>query len=315
MPGKTLYVADFNAIEARVLLWLAGDEEGLNIFRQKRDIYSEMATTIYGYPVNRKLPEHEEQGKLGKEAILALGYQMGASKFVSRAAKFGIVLPEDIYCKSCAEGSKKHQRRDAECDEWEPIGDPDVMTAVKVVDAYRAKFWRVKQLWQDQEAAAIKVVNSGRAIRAGKVAWELGQTVDFLYCTLPSGRKLAYPEPSIVDKKVPWGGTKPSLTYMGVNPLNPKDRRWARQTAYGGLIVENETQAVARDLMAAAMLRCEASGTYSPILSVHDELIAEADEGTGDVHEFEQLMAECPPWGRGIPVTAEGWSGGRYRKG
>jgi DNA polymerase len=81
------------------------------------------------------------------------------------------------------------------------------------------------------------------------------------------------------------------------------------------MIVENQTQAAARDLMAAAMLRAERHGTYEVVLSVHDELIAEAPANTGSVHEFEQLMSECPQWAWDCPVSTEGWkTSTRYRK-
>ena len=86
-----------------------------------------------------------------------------------------------------------------------------------------------------------------------------------------------------------------------------------RQTTYGGSLVENITQAVARDLMAEAVMRCEQSGKWLPVLTVHDELIAEGPAGL-DVKEFEHLMAATPPWADGCPVDAEGWSGFRYRK-
>lgn len=79
-------------------------------------------------------------------------------------------------------------------------------------------------------------------------------------------------------------------------------------------MVENIVQAISRDIMAEAMLRCEESRIYSPILSVHDELIAEANQHLGDIKEFEALVAQCPTWAPGCPVAAEGWSGPRYRK-
>lgn len=283
-PGKVLYVADYASIEARVLLWHADDQDGLDLFRRHEDVYCDMAASIYGRPITKA---DKEERQLGKVAVLGLGYQMGAAKFVDSAlALGGIVIAEDS-------------------------DDPTAMTARKVVDAYRTKYWRVKELWWAQEKAAIRAVQrEGVEVPCGKVTWVLED--DFLYCTLPSGRRLAYPEPAIVPKPVPWGGTKPSLTFMGVNPFN---RQWQRQTTYGGSIVENVVQATARDLMAAAMLRCEQSGTYQPILSVHDEMIAEAIECTGDTKEFEALMAECPPWAQGIPVECEGYGEvKRYRK-
>jgi DNA polymerase len=179
-----------------------------------------------------------------------------------------------------------------------------------VVDAYRSKYWRVKQLWWDMELAAIHCVQDPRSTYVcNKVEW----TVDdgFLFCTLPSGRRLAYPEPRVSMEPTPWGESRRKLSFMGVNPFN---HQWQRQTTYGGSLVENVVQAIARDLMAEAMYRCEQSGVYSPVLSVHDEMISEADITAGSVLEYEELMAEVPDWGAGCPVAAEGWTGLRYRK-
>lgn len=188
--------------------------------------------------------------------------------------------------------------------------DPDEITAVKVVTAYREKYWRVKQLWSDTEKAAIAAVKRpGTRVSCGKVSYIADDR--FLYCILPSGRRLGYPEPAIQQREVPWGGTKPAFTYKGISQFN---RKWMRQHAYGGLLVENITQAIARDLMAEAMLRCEKSKTYSPILSVHDEMLAEANQGEGDVKMFEQMMALTPQWAVGLPVVAKGWKGARYKK-
>jgi DNA polymerase len=90
--------------------------------------------------------------------------------------------------------------------------------------------------------------------------------------------------------------------------------QWVRESTFGGKLVENNDQGIARDLMAAAMLRVEAAG-YPIVLSVHDELVSEIPEGFGSVSEYEDLMSEVPAWAEGIPVSAEGWRGKRYRKG
>lgn len=308
-PGKTLYVADYAAIEARVLLWAADDEDGLNIFRRNEDIYSDMATAIYGRRINRKVDLAE--GQLGKVAILGLGYQMGATKFVETAATFGIELQEYSPCARCEQGPRSaiHRRGDKGHD-YVPT-DPEAMTAVRVVEAYRTKFWRVKELWDMQEWAAIQAVkNQGEHVECGHVTWRFDYS-GFLYCTLPSGRWLAYPEPQVRLKMMPWGKYKPSLSYMGVNAYT---RQWTRNDAYGGLLVENQVQAIARDLLAGAMLRCEQSGVYVPVLSVHDEIVTEAETGKGGVKEFNALMEWVPPWAEGCPIKAEAWAGERYRK-
>lgn len=269
---RIFYVADYAGIEARVLLWLAEDEEGLNIFRQKRDIYCEMATSIY----HRAITKADKERQLGKVAILGLGYQMGWSKFIDTAATYGITIDEGL-------------SRD-------------------VVMAYRDKFYKVAQLWTDLERAAILAVeNRDVPFACGRVTFVKHDR--FLYLYLPSGRRLAYCDP-LLEERTRFRQTSLQLSFMGVNPLNKK---WMRQTTYGGSLVENAVQAVARDLMAEAFVRCADGGIYDPVLTVHDEIIAEGPAGR-DVHEFEALVAENPAWASGCPVVAEGWSGTRYRK-
>jgi DNA polymerase len=274
--GKKFYVADYAAIEARVLLWLAEDEEHLDIFRRGEDIYCDMAGHIYGYPCSKK--DTPKERDLGKVAILGLGYQMGASKFVATAATYGIELEEDF--------------------------------AKDVVDKYREKFYLVKQLWWDQEEAAVRAVHRpGTAVICGRVTWKkIGL---FLYATLPSGRRLSYPFPQVKAVMTPWGTPKDQLSYMGVNPYN---HQWQRQATYGGMIVENLVQAISRDIMASALQRLEASGVYAPVLTVHDELVAEGHPAIGDVDSFVKLVATLPDWAEGLPLEAEGWADIRYHK-
>lgn len=304
-PGKTLYVADFASIEARVLLWCAGDEAGLDLFRQNADIYCDMASEIYHRPITKA--DAKERG-IGKIAILGLGYQMGPSKFCDTCEKGGSPILEDTYCEECGKGPSQH-RKENHPFQFADGEDDDTMTAVKVVAAYRTKYWRVKQMWEDQEASAIAAVESRSPVQCGKVRWVY--QAPFLYCELPSGRRLAYCEPRVKLTMMPWGKEKAVLSYMGVDSYT---RQWKRQSVYGGLLTENIVQAIARDLMADGMLRAEVTGVYQIVLSVHDELIAEADEGTGSVKEFEDLMSALPDWTSGIPVAAEGWTGTRYHK-
>ena len=287
--GSQLYVADFASIEARVLLWIADDQEALDIFRTGGDMYCYMASDIYGYPCNKS--DHPKERGVGKEAVLGLGYQMGWAKFQARCLLAGVVI-------TCALAGIIITEEFAQ----------------QVVDTYRAKFWRVKQLWSDQNEAAIRAVHSKGRVNCGYVSWVYELTPSgfpVLYCELPSGRRLAYPEPKIKLRKTPWGSDQRVLTFMGVNSHT---HQWERLTTYGGMIVENIVQAISRDLMAEGMLRAEATGIYLITLTVHDELVSEAEVGTGSVKEFEDLMSALPDWGEGCPVTAEGWVGPRYRK-
>jgi DNA polymerase len=89
--------------------------------------------------------------------------------------------------------------------------------------------------------------------------------------------------------------------------------KWTEQTTYGGMLTENITQAVARDLLADAIVRCE-KASYPIVMSVHDELVAEVPKSFGSVEEFEHILCDNDPWAEGIPVVAEGWRGTRYRK-
>ena len=272
-PNHMLYVADYAAIEARVVLWLAQDEKALDIFRQGRDIYCEMAKDIYGRPITK---DDKEERALGKIAVLGLGYQMGAAKFQATCAAFNIQIEE--------------------------------MFAKTVVDAYRTKFRKVKELWYDQEAADLECVESRKPLLCGHVIWEYRKPV--LYCRLPSGRSLAYPFPKVEVRETSWGAQKPTLTFMGIDAYS---RKWKRQHTYGGMIVENITQAVARDVLAEAMLRLDSS-EYTMVLTVHDELVAEAPDGAGSVQEYEHMVAKCPSWANGLPTAADAWSGFLYRK-
>lgn len=307
--GHEFYVADYAGIEARVVQWLAEDDDALAFFRTPgADPYCDMATTIFGRPIIPNKEKQPPERKVGKEAILGLGFQMGASKFSERCAAAGIELPEDLYCGKCGKGLSKHDREEKHAFVFEV--DEDTMTAAKVVAAYRTKFWRLAAMWKAQETAAIDAVRSPRdEVFQGRMLWYMDGK--FLRCELPSGRTLAYPDPRIRDRDLPWGGSRPALTYMGIDQHT---RQWTRQWSYGGMLVENQTQAVARDLMAYSLVLCEESGLYIPVLTVHDEVVAEAPTGKGDIHTFERLIARTPEWAEGLPVAAEGWAGPRYRK-
>lgn len=269
-PGHDLIAADFAAIEARVLFWLAGETRGLNMFRNSEDLYVDLAKDIYPGQTIDKLKR-----ELGKRGILGCGYGMGKDKFQGT-------------CK---------QHADIEI---------SIDFADHVVRTYREKFPSVPKLWWAQEEAAVKAVQTKKIVQCGKVSW--GMVADVLYCRLPSGRCLAYNSPRLKITETPWGAEKWQLSFM-----TTVKGMWVRETTYGGKVVENITQAVARDLLAEAMLRVEAVG-YPIVLHVHDELAAEIPENFGSVKEFENLMAQLPAWAAGCPVKAEGWRGKRYKK-
>ena len=274
--GRELLVADYAAIEARVVLWLAGEEAALEVFRAGRSIYCDLAEEIYGRPIDKKKDPVEYQ--IGKQGILGLGFGMGPPKFVTTVHdKAGINIPHEF--------------------------------ASEVVKRYRKKYVRIPAEWWGQEAAAISAAaNPGRVFRQGRCAWKAsGRT---LRCRRPSGEHLTYYDPVVTKKLTPWGEERDCLTFMAVDP---KTKQWRRQDTYGGTLVENIVQATARDVMAAGMKAAEAAG-YSVVLTVHDEVVAEVPEGFGSVEELIGLLTTVPAWAEGCPIGAEGWRGRRYRK-
>ncbi len=275
-PGKVLVAADYNAIEARMLLWLAGDP-GLSVFSTGRDIYKEMAATIYGILVEQVTAE---QRALGKIAILGLGYGMGWAKFIMTCATFGIIIDEEM--------------------------------ARRVVKVYREKYEAVVRLWYAAEDAQIRAVRSGTTteVRDGLVKYRMKG--EHLQCRLPSGRLMIYPFAKVELRDTPWGAKKDAMTYMGIDT---ETHQWTRQVSYGGMAVEQMDQASSCDLIMAATLRAESRG-MPVVLRVHDEIVSEIDEASPvTAEDFAAMMAELEPWAAGLPVTAAGYKSRRYRKG
>lgn len=298
-PGTRFYVADFAAIEARVVMWLAGQMDALEAFYKfdkgiGPDIYCVTAADIYKREINKDKDPEERQ--LGKITVLGCGYQMSGGRLQEQA--------RDSYKTEVS-----------------------LEMAELMVTTFRTKYDRVPLLWKNLDNAAIKAV---RWKRKTETISENGVRIGFEYIVddagpwltmeLPSGRKLWYFNPGLEEKEVTYRDketgemktfTKMSLHYEGRN--NKKGGAWSRVYTYGGMLTENAVQAIARDLMVAAMYRVERAG-FKIVLSVHDELIAE--EGPDrDVKEFEQLVAgPNPAWAEGCPVAAEAWAGVRYRK-
>jgi DNA polymerase len=277
--GYDLICADYSAIEARGVFWISGDEAALDVFRRGHDIYKDMAAGIYQIAYDKV---NGDQRQMGKQAILGLGYQMGAAKFADTCQGYGMDVDEEL--------------------------------AKQVVQTYRTLHAPVKKFWYATEAAAKEAVNRGRGaspVKLGRLSFFVSED-DFLHIKLPSGRLLSYFQPRL---DIVWSDmfeeNQLKLTFMGVNSMN---RKYVRQQTYGGKLTENIVQALSRDMMAEAMLLVDASGVYAPLLTVHDEIIAEVPEGQGSVEEFENLISTLPKWADGFPLAAEGWRGKRYRK-
>jgi CHC2 zinc finger/Toprim domain len=168
---------------------------------------------------------------------------------------------------------------------------------------WRAAHAAIVRLWFDLENGLRRAIHTGQPIRVGRLVCEYDGIN--LYLTLPNGRRLVYPRAHLVSDD--YESTQVAF-YDG------SGGRWTKVRGWHGLFVENTVQAVARDLLAAAMLRLEAAG-YTIVLHVHDEAVAEVPAAFGGTEQFVQLMTALPAWAAGLPVTAEAWTGVRYGKG
>lgn len=291
-PGHDLIAGDFAAVECRVVNWLAGQEDVLEHFRLydggdgNRNPYKIMAVRMgRGVSVSDILKPSDDY-QAGKAAELGCGFGMGAEKFVSAAWS--------VY--------QLH------------VSPEEADRAVKI---YRESHPQVRQLWYDTERACLEAIRHPGQVQRFGARSNLKALVAgaYLYVGLPSGRALCYAAPREVTAAMPWStpempAYKQSVEFAGVDTYTKK---WERQRTYGGHLVENIVQAVARDLLAEGMLRLEALG-YPIVLHSHDEAVAEVPKGCGSVEEFCSILAAPPPWAQGCPIAAEGWKGERYQK-
>ena len=291
-PGQVLLAGDFVAIEARVLAWLAQQQDLVEDFAKGRNVYKEMGSVIFHRPADEIIKPSDDY-TVSKNTVLGCGFGMGAKKFREQLFKqAGLRV--------------------------------DAALAETAVNAYRMRFSKIPDYWTAANACAIAAVE-----HPGEIQW-LGKQVrmrrkgGYLSIILPARRSLWYAMPKVVDRETPWHTMQPAVEFSGVNGYT---HQWERMALYGGLIVENIVQGIARDLLMAAMRRLEAAG-FPPVLSVHDEVVCEvptdataiAPDCDGitrcDATEavFDHYMKQVPAWATGCPIDTETWRGERYRK-
>lgn len=281
--GHVLIDADFSAIEARVISWLADQEWRLDVFRTHGKIYEASASQMFGVPIERIKKGNPEYAlrQRGKVAELALGYQGGVAAM--RKMDTG------------------HQ--------LDSLSDDEIKD---IVNRWRDTNPKIRDLWYAFDTAAVSVIQNGGSVnvRCCTVSreYDLTQGVTCLTIRLPSGRKLYYINPGVGENR--WGN--PSITYMGLNDKN----KWARVETYGGKLVENVVQAIARDCLAQAIDHLEAEG-FPVVFHVHDEVVIDiapfADDETM-LNRVIQIMATPIPWAPGLPLGADGWVGTFFKK-
>lgn len=282
-PGHDFICSDYSAIEAVVLAELAGEQWRIDVFKTHGKIYEKSASMITGVPFEefiehkkRTGEHHPQRNKIGKFAELSSGYQGSLNAWLNFGA-------------------------------GEHLTDAEIIAAV---EKWRAASPNIVQFWYGIEAAAVKAVQyPGTCFSCRDITY--GVKDDILFCRLPSGRYLTYHAPRLIPGKTKYGRDVMRLTHMG---NDQKTHQWARVDTYGGRMVENLVQAVARDILTHALVNVEAAG-YPVVMHVHDEIVSEVPAGFGTVEEFEKVMSTLPAWAAGWPVKASGgWRGKRYRK-
>ena len=275
--GYTLCVADFSAIEARVIAWLSGETWRQKVFAEGGDIYCASASSMFGVPVVK----HGVNGHLrqkGKVAELALGYQGGVNALKAMGALDMGLTEEEL---------------------------------PNIVELWRQASPKIKELWYTVEKAAVYTVTTGNPMTIDHgitFRLEVDPFYGYRYMTiaLPSGRKLFYPDPHIklnnFDKEA-------------VHFKTQLNNAWVTESTYGGKLVENITQAVARDCLALTLMRLYGNGLPA-IMHIHDEAVIEVpkDEADEYLDIVEKTFALPIPWADGLVLTAAGFTNDYYMK-
>ncbi len=276
--GNKFVVADFSAIEARVIAWLAGEQWVNEVFATHGKIYEATAAQMFGVPVERIAkgnPEYELRQK-GKVATLALGYQGGTSALIAMGALQMGLSEEEL---------------------------PDI------VQRWRQANPRIRDLWYAVEQTALSVMQTAQPQAINGLIFALegdliyGQS--FLTVKLPSGRKLFYPKPFLKENQF----GKLAVHYYTVGQ---QTRKWEVASTYGGKMVENIVQAVARDCLAVTLERI-AARDLQVVFHVHDEVIIDAPMDAS-VDDICGLMAEPIPWAPGLILKGAGFESSYYMK-
>lgn len=273
-PGKRFIVADFSAIEARVIAWLAGEEWEMKAFAEGKDIYCATASAMFGVPVVK----HGVNGELrqkGKVAVLACGYGGGIGALKAMGAdKMGLT-------------------------------DDELQTVVR---KWREASPHIVKLWADVENAAMNAV-SGIPTTIKQKNLHFHVEDDALYIELPSGRHLVYLHPHLGQNR--FGSD--AILYTGLGGSKTTAGRWGTLETYGGKLSENLVQAIARDCLCAAMKRLTDAG-YKICAHIHDEVILEMPEGKGGLDDAVRIMCQNESWNEGLVMNADGFEAKYYQK-
>lgn len=271
-------VADFSAIEARVIAWLAGEQWVNEVFATHGKIYEATASQMFHVPVEKISKGNPEYGlrQKGKVATLALGYQGGVNALIAMGALSMGLTEEEL---------------------------PDI------VHRWRSANRRICDLWYKIEQAALAVMQTAQSQAINGLIFSLeGDMIHgqcFLTVRLPSGRKLFYPRPFLQENQF----GKMAVHYYSVGQQTHK---WEISSTYGGKMTENIVQAIARDCLAETLKRIDDKG-LQVVFHVHDEVIIDAPMDVS-VDEICDLMAEPIPWAPGLILKGAGFESTYYMK-
>ena len=272
--GKELVVVDYSNIEARVLAVISGNKSMLEDYERGLDPYISFATSIYNVPYEKIT---KLQRFFGKQAILGLGYGMGYKKFRETCANYGQEIGLDF--------------------------------AEKIVNLYREKNHVVPALWKQIEDDAKHAITTKRSIKRNHYGFRWDHGLNALVMLLPNGSERWYIDVKI-ELREKFGRVQPTITYKGVDSITGK---WITLETWGGKLVENLIQSIARELQADAILAVDGAG-WPVVLHAHDEIVCEKPNDTGTVDQLIELMTTASPWASDWPICADGWTGPRYKK-
>ncbi|MGJ0624126.1 DNA polymerase [Xenorhabdus bovienii] len=307
--GKKLVVSDLSNIEGRMLAWLAGELWKLQAFRDNdAGIGADLYKLAYARAFNIEPDDvTKDQRQIGKVMELGLGYGGGVAAFVTFALTYGLDLDELATAAlpsipvSVQREAMSWYKKSVEQNQTYGLSEKVFITCDSLKRMWRNAHTATVPFWYELEEAVKRAISSPNiTIPCRKL--RVRRDGAWLRVVLPSGRAVCYPSPRLD------GG---QISYMGTNPYS---RKWQRLKTYGGKLVENVTQAAARDVLAGNMPLIEDAG-YAIVLTVHDEVLTEAPDVLDYSHEhLSTLLAINPSWALDLPLNAGGFEAHRYRK-
>ncbi|WP_274371501.1 DNA polymerase [Morganella morganii] len=307
--GKKLVVSDLSNIEGRMLAWLAGEAWKIKAFSEfDNGIGADLYKLAYARAFNISpddVDKHMRQ--IGKVMELGLGYGGGVAAFLTFALTYGLDLDEladaalpNIPPKVKHDALSWYQKS-VETKKTYGLSEKVFITCDSLKRMWRNAHPETVSFWYELEDTVRRAIASpGTTFPCRRL--KVRRDKAWLRIVLPSGRAVCYPSPRVDNGQI---------SYMGVNPYS---RKWQRLKTYGGKLVENVTQAAARDVLAGNMPVIENHG-YAIVLTVHDEVLTEAPDSTDFSHEqLSALLATNPPWAPDLPLSAGGFEAYHYRK-